>query len=118
MLERDNFMKLRRLFVAILLLCISLSGQSRVMTGAIHGLVRDAKDVPLSGAKITIRHLRIGISRTYRSSTEGRFTAELLPVGTYELSVQLTNFETVRITGMTVTMGKACAIIVSMRRRA
>jgi hypothetical protein len=86
-----------------------------MMTGVIHGAIRDPTGVALPGVTITLRHLGIGISRTYHTSAAGLFTAVLLPAGAYELSAQLMNFATVRTTGITVTVGQVRSVKVVMR---
>jgi hypothetical protein len=53
------------------------------------GVVRDATGEALPGVTITLPHLGIGISRSYRTSFQGRFTGALLTVGNYKLNQPL-----------------------------
>ena len=59
----------------------------QISTGIIEGVVRDSTGAVLPGVTLTLRHLGIGISRTYRTSNEGLFTAALLPIGSYDVAV-------------------------------
>lgn len=108
-------MKPRRLFLAILWLWIPLCAHSQISTGVIEGVLRDATGAVLPGTTVTLKHLGIGISRVYRTSDEGLFTAALLPVGAYELTAQLPGFATARVNGITVTVGEARHVEVVMR---
>lgn len=98
-------MKPGRLLMVILCLCTPFSAQSQIATGTIDGIVRDSTGAVLPGVAVTLKHLEIGISRTYRTSAEGHFTASLLPVGNYQVAAQLANFSTLRISGITVNIG-------------
>ncbi len=104
-----------RLIAAILLLAMPLGAQSQMTTGVIEGVVRDETGAVLPGVTIRLTHLGIGISRIYRTSAEGAFTAALLPVGTYELSARLMGFATVRVPAITVTVGQTRFVQVLMK---
>ena len=104
-----------RLIAAILLLAMPLGAQSQMTTGVIEGVVRDETGAALPGGTIRLTHLGIGISRVYRTSAEGAFTAALLPVGTYELSARLMGFATVRVPAITVTVGQTRVVQVLMK---
>src|SRR5438876_5085135 len=104
-----------RVITAILWLAMRLGAQSQMTTGVIEGAVRDETGAALPGVTIRLTHLGIGISRIYRTSTEGAFTAALLPVGSYELSARLMGFATVRIPAITVTVGQTRSVEVLMK---
>jgi hypothetical protein len=103
------------LILTILWLSVPVEAQSQMTTGEIDGVVRDTTGGALPGVSITLTHLGIGISRSYRTSNEGRFTGALLPVGNYELSAQLMGFATVTIGDITVTVGKTRFVEVVMK---
>jgi hypothetical protein len=103
------------LVLTVLCLSVPVGAQSQMTTGVIEGVVRDATGGVLPGVTITLTHLGIGISRSYRTSLEGRFTGALLPVGNYELSAQLMGFATVTISGITVTVGNTSVVEVLMK---
>jgi hypothetical protein len=67
-------------------LSVPVRAQSEMTSGIIEGVVRDATREALPGVTVTLTHLGIGISRSYRTSLEGRFTGVLLPVGNYALN--------------------------------
>ncbi|MBN1569191.1 MAG: TonB-dependent receptor [Acidobacteria bacterium] len=108
-------MNLFRIIAAISWFCFSLFGQSQMSTGIIQGVVRDSTRGVLPGAEVTVKHLETGISRSCYTSAEGLFTAALLPVGIYELSVERKSFAQVRISGVWVTIGQTRSIEVVMK---
>jgi hypothetical protein len=113
-MERRNFMKLCCLNAAMFWLCMPLCAQSQMKTGVMRGVVRDSTGVVLSSVTITLKHLGIGISRTYQTSSKGSFSAALLPVGIYELSARLISFTGVTIPTIAVVAGRTRAIEVVM----
>lgn len=100
-------MKRYWLIVTVLFIAIPAFPQSQMTTGMIQGVARDSTGGALPGVTITLRHLGVGISRTYHTTNTGLFTAALLPVGSYELAAQLPKFANIRMRGITVTVGEA-----------
>ncbi len=72
-------MKAGWLVLTILCSCGSLGAQSQMTTGVVEGVVTDATGGAPPGVTVTLRHMGIGISRTYRTATDGRFTAAMSP---------------------------------------
>ena len=65
-------MKPGRLVLTILWLWMPLGAQSQMTTGVIEGAVRDATGAALPGVSVTLRHMGIGISPSYRTAADGR----------------------------------------------
>jgi hypothetical protein len=108
-------MNLCRIIPAVICLCIPSYVQSQISTGVIQGVVRDSTGGVLPETLITARHIEVGTSRTCRTSTEGFFTAALLPAGTYEITAQRTSFADIRIIGIEVNVGQTRSIEVIMK---
>jgi hypothetical protein len=106
LIQEGNLMRPCRLLMVVLCLSMPLCAQSQISTGMIEGVVRDSTGAVLPGVTVTLRNLGIGISRTYRTSNEGLFTAPLLLVGPYEILAQLPSFSTVKMSGITVNVGQ------------
>jgi hypothetical protein len=56
------------LIVTVLFIAIPAFPQSQMTTGMIQGVARDSTGGALPGVTISLRHLGIGISRTYRTT--------------------------------------------------
>src|SRR5579872_1758257 len=68
------------------------SAQVSRVSGAIQGTVVDRSGSVIVGAKITLRNQGTGQTRTLSAGPEGAFRAGDLPVGQYELRVELPGF--------------------------
>ena len=66
-----------------------LWSQSQSTTGTIEGTVVDETGAVVSGANVTLIHQSTKAARTLSTDTSGRYTAPLLQVGNYDVSVQL-----------------------------
>lgn len=73
-----------------------LSAQS--ITQSIQGLVTDASGAVVAGAKVTVTNLGTGLSLTEETNATGNYSFPLLPVGNYDIRVEMAGFksETVR----------------------
>ncbi len=80
------------LAVVALALGVSAFGQGGA-TGAITGTVQDASGAVLANANVRITNQETGVlERSVQSGPDGTFTAPLLPVGTYSVSIQVAGF--------------------------
>ncbi|HEU0252993.1 MAG TPA: carboxypeptidase-like regulatory domain-containing protein [Pyrinomonadaceae bacterium] len=61
--------------------------------GTLTGVVKDPNGANLPGVSIVARHLATGATRTATSGADGHWTLPGLPVGTYELSYEMTGFK-------------------------
>jgi hypothetical protein len=80
------------LFLAAAVCACLLFGQST--TQSIQGLVTDSSGAVVAGARVTSRNIATGISRSVLTNTTGNYTFPLVPVGEYELSVEMQGFKT------------------------
>ena len=65
-------------------------------TGSLSGVVQDPNGAVLPGVQVTIRSTGTGLTRTGTTNDEGRWTFPALPVGTYELTYEVSNFKTLK----------------------
>ena len=78
-------------FLTILLSVVLLDGawaQSQATTGVIRGFVWDQFGNPIANATVALVETRTNYERTLTSSDLGLFTATLLPLGSYDVTVQ------------------------------
>src|SRR5580700_10393319 len=89
---QGDFMKVRIILALVLLAAISLSAQT--FRGTILGTVTDPSGAVLAGAKVTVKNLGTGLERTTETSADGSYSLPELPIGTYDVTVVQTGFQT------------------------
>jgi hypothetical protein len=88
--------------VCIAVLTASMWAQGGA-TGAISGVVQDASEAVIAGAKVTVKNEATGdVVRQATTESSGLFTATLLPVGTYTVEVNAAGFPVTRFPGVVV----------------
>lgn len=99
-------MKYRILFILVLVgfLPAILSAQVAV-TGKITGVVTDPSGSAVPSATVTVKSSALMAPRTINTSAEGAYLFDLLPPGTYEVTVTAPGFRTVNETGVVLTAG-------------
>ena len=109
--------RLRFLSLLPLLWIVLLDGswaQSQATTGVIRGVVWDQFSNPIANATVVLKETRTNYERTLTSSDLGLFTATLLPLGFYDVTVQVAGQAEVRQTGVQVRVGETVELIVKM----
>src|SRR4029078_8298352 len=74
-------------------------------TGTILGTITDASGAVLPGVTVTVKNVDTSQARTIVSDAAGRYSVPLLQSGRYEVTVQLSGFQTMVRSGITVTVG-------------
>jgi hypothetical protein len=87
---------------------------AQVVGGTISGLVTDQAGAPVSGANVIIRNLETGNERHLHSDTSGSYAAPSIPIGRYSISVNEQGFTPQSLTGVSLTVGAALRINVSL----
>ncbi|UCF36846.1 MAG: TonB-dependent receptor [Acidobacteriota bacterium] len=110
------------LVVRIYLFCLFLLGSSSLLsaqsltnTADLLGTVHDQTDAILPGADVTAVNIATGLERVTLSDDEGRYRIPLLPPGQYELTVELSGFNTTVIRGITLTVGQVAELDVTLQ---
>ena len=65
---------------------------AQVTTGSFIGFVTDPGGAAISGAKVTATNEATGLTRTATTDSSGEYVIGLLPVGTYTLTFEASNF--------------------------
>jgi hypothetical protein len=86
-------------------------------TARISGVVRDSTGAVLPGATLTATNREIGLSRTAQAGADGRFQFAALPVGTYDITAEVTAFKTEVQQGLTLAVGQEAVLHFGMVRR-
>jgi hypothetical protein len=82
------------LLCSILLAPVPAWSQAQVSSGDIKGAVKDATDLPVAGARITVTNPDLGTTRTVMTDDAGGFRVALLEPGTYRVRVEAEGFTT------------------------
>jgi hypothetical protein len=111
---RVQRMTLWLLFVTFMLLIpVTLRGQS--LTGEIDGTVRDPSGAVVSGASVTIVNTDQNITaRTVKSGKNGEFTAPLLAIGNYSVTVKAQGFQSTTVHNIVVHVNQPVPVSVTL----
>src|SRR6187399_3761061 len=74
------------------------------------GTVVDTSGAVIPGADIVAKHVATGISTTAVSNSEGIFSIASLPIGSYTVTVTLSGFKTVVVSGVVLTSGAGASV--------
>ena len=97
-------MRLRH-FALFLLLSAAL--QAQTFRGTILGTVTDASGAVVSGAQVTVRNANTGLERITLTSADGSYSVPELPIGSYDVTIKQTAFQSAVVKGVTVDVGSA-----------
>lgn len=100
----------RLLVAALVFALLPAALHAQVTTAALAGTVFDGSGAVIPNAEAVILNVDTGISRTMRTSGEGRFEAPNLAVGRYEVVVTATGFKTAIRNGVTLTVGQRAVL--------
>lgn len=98
--------------------CLLLSSLTAIAqtTGNIDGTVTDDTGAVLPGATVTISsEALLGGTRTAVTNDRGAFRFPSLSVGTYSVQAQMDGFETVRVDGLAVSLGKTATVNINLK---
>src|SRR5262245_49257946 len=89
-----------------LLLIVGKQAMSQLPTGTILGAVKDSSGAVIPGASITAKSVETGLTRTGVSGEDGSYRLSALPVGGYEVRVELSGVRTEVRSGLTLTVAQ------------
>lgn len=75
------------------------------ITGKITGVVTDASGAVVPNATVTVKSTALMTPRTTKTANDGSYLVDLLPVGSYEVSVTATGFRTYVQSGIVINAG-------------
>ena len=98
-----------------LLLGVTSPVYAQVLTGEIDGTVRDASGAVVPNATVIMTNTDENlVKRTVKTDAQGQFTAPLLSVGAYSLTVTAPGFKSYKVTDIPVHVGQHAAVPVSL----
>ena len=112
-------MKRKALFLAVvafLALAPSLANPvaAQVTTATLSGVVTDETQGAIPGATVTVRAIETSAVRVLATDGEGRYRAEGLEPGAYEISVELAGFQTTRRPDVRLSLGQHLTLNVTI----
>ncbi len=115
MFPRTNLKSMLQKLLVLFCLCgASLFAQSEVGGATLNGTVLDASGASVAGAKVTVRNPATGFVRTMETTTAGLYSFNRLPVGSYDLSVEMTGFKTATREKVPLSIGAVATLDVTL----
>jgi hypothetical protein len=99
MLPKEDAMRQSIRFALALVLSVGFYASARPasaqeVTAGVVGTIIDPSDAPIPGATVTITDTERGTTRTATTNESGSYNVTRIPVGTYDLKVGATGFQT------------------------
>src|SRR2546429_4799402 len=104
----EGKMRKRRPWVFVLGILMLLSGSTFgqvATTGKIAGMVTDSSGAAVPNATVTVKGTSLMAERTTGTGADGAYLFDLLPLGTYEVTVAAKGFKGFSETGIVLTAG-------------
>jgi hypothetical protein len=103
----------RSLIVCLLMACASASLFAQT-TATLVGRVTDPSEAVVPGATVEARNVGTGLSRTAVTDTLGTYAIPGLPVGVYEVTINLQGFKRIVRTGVNLELGENARVDVKL----
>jgi hypothetical protein len=101
--------------LTILLLCANVTfGQVQSNAADVQGTVKDSTGALVANATVTARNPSTNISRNATTNDEGFYRIINIPPGDYEITVEAPNFKKAVLPKITVTVGQAAEVDVTL----
>ncbi len=101
--------------LTVLLLCAGAAfGQAQSNAADIQGTVKDATGAVVANATVTVRNAATNLSRDATSNDEGFYRIVNVPPGDYEITAEAPNFKKSVLPKVTVTVGQAAEVDVTL----
>jgi hypothetical protein len=107
----------RGLFFIALIAGLATLGysQSQALNGQIEGVVTDVNGASVPNASITAKNIGTGTERKTTSDENGVYRLPLLPLGTYQITVEAPNFKKYVQDGIILTTGRIATVTVPLQ---
>src|SRR5437867_1152455 len=103
----------KTLRLVVFVLCILTRDKLEMFqlpTASIRGAMKHSPGAVIPGASITAKNVETGLTRTVVSAEDGSYRLSALPVGGYEVRVELPGFRTEVRGGLTLTVGQEAVV--------
>jgi len=100
--------------IMVLLCSLALSApafaQATAINGNIEGVVTDETGAVLAGVTVTITNLGTGLVRVTVTDTQGVYRAALLPLGSYQVRMEIGGFKVLERSGVSLSAGQTAIV--------
>jgi hypothetical protein len=96
-------------------LAIFSFAQSQALNGQIEGSITDQNGAAVPNASVTAKNIQTGTERKVVSDENGIYRLPLLPLGTYQVTVEVANFKKYIRDGITLTAGQTATIDIPLQ---
>src|SRR5256884_6228350 len=97
--------KLRLLVFVLVILRPGLTFGQVAITAKIAGVVTDSSGAPVPNATVAVKSTALMVARTTNTGADGAYLFDLLPPGTYEVTVTYSGFKGFSETGIVLNAG-------------
>ena len=97
---------------ALLTVCVGFAADP---TGTISGIVTDPSGSAVLRAQVTVKQTSTGLTGSVTTEAQGAFLFPLMPLGRYELSVEMKGFRRFEQRGITLLVNGAANIPVTLQ---
>src|SRR5207249_2470581 len=98
------------LLTAVMLLAAGTNVWAQDVTASITGTVTDPSGAAVAGATVTAKDVARGIVTTAKSSGDGAFYINRIPVGTYDVKVEAAGFQTALQAGLVLVLNQTARL--------
>lgn len=92
------------------LLVLSFCVAAQEVTANIVGTVTDPLGAAVPSAKVTVKNTERNLTRTYTTGDNGTYSAPLLPLGTYSVTVEVNGFKKATQTGIVLNVNAKATV--------
>src|SRR5262249_10514977 len=85
-------MRLRIFAIALMFCALAGLGIAQEITGNIAGTIPDTSGAAIANATVTVTNTNTNLVKTYKTDSQGRYLATLLPIGKYSVAVEAAGF--------------------------
>src|SRR5688500_3327911 len=97
-------------FLTLAVLALPMDARAQATTTELTGTVLDATGGVLPGALVTARHIDTGLHRTATVGPDGRYVMAGLPLGEWEIRVELSSFRPMIRRGVDLVIGQTSVV--------
>ena len=95
---------------AALMLALAPAAYGQQTAGNIEGRILDQQSTPGPGATVTAANGQTGYNRSAVTDSEGLYRLSALPIGTYDLKVDMSGFSSLERKALTVSVGQTLSV--------
>ncbi|MGA8762272.1 MAG: carboxypeptidase regulatory-like domain-containing protein [Candidatus Sulfotelmatobacter sp.] len=100
--------------VLLVVFLLAVAGYSQTFRGAINGTVIDQSGAVVANADVKATNIATAVTITATSTSDGAFSFQDLPLGTYKVTVTAPGFKTETVDNITVSAGGAYTLPVKL----